>query len=206
MTSVDSAHCPQMSPGDGRCRLGLFGGRPSPGICAEACTREPGAWRQLLRSGIAAGSPPEFGAAVSGSGAGRRVLAGGPRNKNSGGEGGGPGTRLRCLLAELGITEVVAPATGQKACGCRQLAAQMDRWGVQGCQQHRVEIIGRMMAHAKQYGWSDKLGAGVLAAVKMPGLLLAAVRGMDATIGWLVDEALGQSGEDGEIAAFPCED
>lgn len=44
----------------------------------------------------------------------------------------GPGTELKAMLSALGISP--------DNCNCNARAAQMNRWGVAGCCEHRLEI------------------------------------------------------------------
>lgn len=67
-----------------------------------------------------------------------------------------PGTELKKLLASLGIL-------GSTSCDCDNRIAQMQAWGVKGCQQNRDLIIEWMRAGQGQWGWAAKLKAGVLA-------------------------------------------
>jgi hypothetical protein len=95
----------------------------------------------------------------------------------------GPGTELKKLLADLGLNE-------QGGCGCAVRANQMDNWGVDGCREHREEILGWLREQQEKVGWATKLKAGAL-AVKTglafslnpfdpaPGLLDEAIRRAD---------------------------
>lgn len=75
-----------------------------------------------------------------------------------------PGRQLRRLLAELEIV-------GEDNCGCAMKATQMDVWGIDGCKEHRTEIIDWLREAAATKGWLARMAAGVGA-------------------GWLVDEAI----------------
>lgn len=97
---------------------------------------------------------------------------------------GGPGTELKALLASLGLT----PPGG---CGCDDLAARMDAWGVAGCRERREDILARLRANAAKVGWLAKLKAGALAVAvglafrldprdPYPGLLDEAIRRAEA--------------------------
>lgn len=83
----------------------------------------------------------------------------------------GPGTEFKKLAIELGLK---APCSG-----CADLMRDMDRWGVEGCRQRRVEIIERLKENAKKLGWGDWLNATTKAA-------LAGYK----SFGDLVDEAI----------------
>jgi hypothetical protein len=70
----------------------------------------------------------------------------------------GPGTELKKLLAELGVTSF-------KDCGCNDKAAQMNRWGVEGCRAN-FDTIRDWLADAQaSAGWATKITAAVKAAV-----------------------------------------
>ena len=55
------------------------------------------------------------------------------------------GTKLHEILSECGVES--APG-----CSCKTFASQMDQWGVQGCQQHRKEILTHL-AEASDGQW-----------------------------------------------------
>lgn len=76
----------------------------------------------------------------------------------------GPGTELKALLHSFGITSDVQ-------CGCTDKAHAMDLWGIEGCKEHRAEIIGWLQEAAKAKGWAAQVAA-------MAGS------------GWLVDTAI----------------
>jgi hypothetical protein len=64
--------------------------------------------------------------------------------------GYGPGGELKNLFASYRLT-------GAQGCGCDQYAEQMDRWGVEGCREHRAEIVARLEAARGQLGWTEHL-------------------------------------------------
>lgn len=70
---------------------------------------------------------------------------------------GGPGTELTKLLKELGIR---ADGCG----GCHDMAAKMDRWGPDGCREHRAEIVEHLREKAAKRKWTEKLTAAANAA------------------------------------------
>lgn len=43
----------------------------------------------------------------------------------------------------------IAPVRERKSCGCEQLAAEMDAWGIAGCELRREHIVTRMVANRK---------------------------------------------------------
>jgi hypothetical protein len=69
----------------------------------------------------------------------------------------GPGTELKALLAELGITEF-------KGCGCCDKVRQMDAWGIDGCKEHFAEIRAWLIEAQAKASWFDKVKAAALAA------------------------------------------
>lgn len=92
----------------------------------------------------------------------------------------GPGTELKALLASLGLT-----ASG---CGCDRYAAQMDVWGVDGCQQRRADIVEHLREQRDKAGWGAVLTAAGRAAAQ--GLRVDILD----PLGWLVDEAMKRAG------------
>jgi hypothetical protein len=65
----------------------------------------------------------------------------------------GPGTELRTLLQEAGISAAWCE-------GCKGHAKAMDQWGVEGCERHRAEIVGWLRESANKVGWLVKLQFG----------------------------------------------
>jgi hypothetical protein len=65
----------------------------------------------------------------------------------------GPGSHLKAILAELGVTE--------RICGCNEYAAKMDKWGVEECRMRRPEIVEHLNSAAT---WRDKIAVAVGAA------------------------------------------
>ena len=57
----------------------------------------------------------------------------------------GPGAHLTTLLGRLGLSET-------PGCRCKSYAAQMDRWGVDGCTDRILEIVGWLRAEAGNRG------------------------------------------------------
>jgi hypothetical protein len=91
----------------------------------------------------------------------------------------GPGTALKEILRELGFD-------AQDGCGCEDMAARMNHWGVEGCPEHREEILTKLRKAAKKQSWVAKLKAGALAG--LTGLALQ-LDWSDPAPG-LLDEAL----------------
>ena len=71
--------------------------------------------------------------------------------------GTGPGTELKKLLAELGITDLAG-------CGCEKKSAQMNRWGVEGCRENFARIRGWIAEAQKKAGWLATITAATRAA------------------------------------------
>jgi len=57
----------------------------------------------------------------------------------------GPGAHLTTLLGRLGLSET-------PGCKCKSYAAQMDRWGVDGCTDRILEIVGWLRTEAESRG------------------------------------------------------
>lgn len=55
----------------------------------------------------------------------------------------GPGTELKTMLGKLGIKP-------QGGCGCESYAAEMDKNGVEWCEQNVDTIVGRMRKEAEK--------------------------------------------------------
>jgi hypothetical protein len=75
-----------------------------------------------------------------------------PRPKKAQAPIDGPGTELRRLLKELGVTEFAG-------CGCANKAKQMNAWGVAGCREHFAEIRTWLDEAAAKASWLDKIRA-----------------------------------------------
>lgn len=93
--------------------------------------------------------------------------------------GDGVGSQLWRLLESLGIKHTAA-------CKCLELAEQMNAWGPAGCRLARAEIVERMRANAKHYGW----GAVATAAARAVTTGLAWRLDLADVYGSLVDEAI----------------
>jgi len=107
----------------GCCALGLFGGRPSYGVCASACIEPPSAWRMTWQPMVDP-VPPAAPA--------RPLL---PM----------PGDVLHTLIKQLGFHQTAG-------CGCASMQRQMNEWGWVGCWQHREEIVAWLTEKAKEQG------------------------------------------------------
>ena len=86
---------------------------------------------------------------------------------------------MHAMLAELGIDP-------GPSCPCRRRMRQMDEWGVEGCREHREEIIGWLREGQERYGWGARITAGWRAVVS--GLAWRINPG--DPLGSLVDEAV----------------
>jgi hypothetical protein len=94
----------------------------------------------------------------------------------------GPGIELTKIFKALGATPV-------KGCDCARLAKQMDEWGVDGCQEHREEILARLGKNYKQFTLTDKMKAAVLS---WPSGIATKIKWSDPLPG-LLDLALSRS-------------
>lgn len=66
------------------------------------------------------------------------------------------GTQLHAALTQLGVK----PVTG---CGCSRMIAKMNAWGVDGCREHRTEIIEHLRKAYKQTSTAELLAAAAKA-------------------------------------------
>ncbi len=89
----------------------------------------------------------------------------------------GPGTELKALLHSYGIASDVQ-------CGCTDKAHAMNLWGVDGCREHRAEIIGWLQSAARERGWAAQVAA-------MAGS------------GWLVDESIRRAEANADKSPLP---
>lgn len=85
----------------------------------------------------------------------------------------GPGTELKKLIAELGIT-------AKSSCGCNKRAAEMDALGVEGVRATREQWIASILDGYHASSWWDVATAAVT-AVRL---------GLPLTVAGLLDEAL----------------
>jgi len=97
------------------------------------------------------------------------------------------GTELHSMLALLGIYT-------SETCDCETFANQMDAWGVDGCQEHKPEILAWLEAARTKSTWLQNLSAavnaiktGVAAKINpldpIPGLVNEAIRRAARKIG-----------------------
>jgi hypothetical protein len=88
----------------------------------------------------------------------------------------GPGAELKKLFESFGLTMPCG--------GCMALMFQMNTWGVEGCREHKAEIVERVRSNAKGLGWIDWFHSGTRAA-------LAGYRSIEQ----IVDEAIRRARE-----------
>ncbi len=95
----------------------------------------------------------------------------------------GVGTELTAIFKELGIKPT-------SSCNCNQLAANMDKWGVEGCRgEHRSLLLCSLQ---KAYGaadWKQKVSAGFAAIAKglpltLEGVLDEGIRRAEVKDAW----------------------
>jgi hypothetical protein len=75
----------------------------------------------------------------------------------------GPGTELRKLLSDLGITM-------SADCGCKAMAKRMNLWGVDGCRENHRQIVNHLKQAAARRDWHQKWSASVLVNAAFVGL------------------------------------
>lgn len=92
----------------------------------------------------------------------------------------GVGSEVSAILSSLGIA---AESCG----GCREMIRRMNAWGVEGCREHRDEILARLREKTAESAWGLKLKAAAIALVNglafkldwldpSPGILDEAIR------------------------------
>jgi hypothetical protein len=91
----------------------------------------------------------------------------------------GPGTELKKLLADLGVTM-------SADCGCKAMAVRMNRWGVAGCRDNHSVVVAHLRQAAERRDWVRKWSAQ--AAMKTAWLAMR-VNWLDPVPG-LVDLAI----------------
>lgn len=65
----------------------------------------------------------------------------------------GPGSELKAIFGQLGVTESLG-------CGCEALAKQMNQWGAEQCRKNRALIVKQIIDTAAKKGWGETLAAG----------------------------------------------
>ncbi len=65
---------------------------------------------------------------------------------------GGPGTELKALLSGLGVKATAA-------CSCNAYARQMNLWGVDGCREHRADVVAWLEKRRAKTGWGATIHA-----------------------------------------------
>lgn len=96
-----------------------------------------------------------------------------PKNQSEPILGRYPGANLALLLQKCGVHV-------NTGCGCEEWISKMNAWGVEGCYEHRQEIIDRLTEQAKKL---------TTAQIAWTGILMM-WHGIRPTIGELVDEAI----------------
>ena len=113
------------------------GERPSLGVCSKVCRR-----REPVDPDAPATPPQKPDAGTTDAPPKRHICDDAPNY--------GPGTELHQIVGREAV----------KGCNCRWWICQMDKWGVEGCIQHREEIIEALMDGAKGFGkWFEKAAA-----------------------------------------------
>lgn len=98
----------------------------------------------------------------------------------------GPGTELKKIFVSIGI---IGCKTGIE---CANLIKRMNAWGVEGCREHKEEILAELRQRQSAYGWLDKLKAAALSVTTglafvvdwsdpFPGIVDEAIRRATAT-------------------------
>jgi len=64
-------------------------------------------------------------------------------------------------------------------CGCADKIAQMNAWGTGCCREHLDEIVGWLIAKAKQDGWKLASAPGVETLIRL--LVMRAIRKAERT-------------------------
>lgn len=72
---------------------------------------------------------------------------------------GGPGTELKKILRELGITS-------RLGCGCGQMISKMNAWGVVGCIQHFEELRKHLVVAQAKLSWSESMTTTLFGLMK----------------------------------------
>jgi len=72
-----------------------------------------------------------------------------------------PGTELSSLIKLLGLRR-------KEGCDCCAMIAKMDRWGIDGCREHRAEIVAHLNKAYHGLTWAEV--AAATAGVVITGL------------------------------------
>jgi len=73
---------------------------------------------------------------------------------------GGPGTELGAILESLGIKS-------SPTCDCKAKAREMDKWGIEGCETNREQIIQWIRDNQVRWGWKDKVEAAAASGTEI---------------------------------------
>jgi hypothetical protein len=97
----------------------------------------------------------------------------------------GPGTELHNMLHAAGIRPTGCAGK------CHARMQQMNKWGVEGCREHRAEIIAWMRGSYREFTVREKLSAakGAVASGLAPSLISRDV------FGAMIDEAIRRARE-----------
>lgn len=104
----------------------------------------------------------------------------------------GVGTHLKLLLKELGINSDLC---GE---GCGSFAAQMDAWGIEGCQQNREAILERLRQRYKETSWKTSLNAAWQTIVSGKVFEMNVLHPLE----WLVDEAVRRADSESKASLY----
>ena len=99
----------------------------------------------------------------------------------------GPGTELKAIFESGSVPQGVN-------CGCPEKMRQMNRWGVDGCKEHRDTIIGWLRESSEKYTARQKIKAAL--NWTMSGLAFK-LNPLDP-FGSLVDEAIYRAEKKGQ--------
>ena len=92
---------------------------------------------------------------------------------------GGPGTELKAMLLALGIQSMAS-------CRCQEMAQRMDDLGVQGCREHRAELVEYLRQQVPALATHEL----ALAAIRAVWSGLAIHLSLTDPVGSLLDEAI----------------
>jgi hypothetical protein len=98
----------------------------------------------------------------------------------------GPGTELKKILDESGLKGWCKT--------CENWAGQMNKWGPEGCREHRAEIIERLKEQADKRSWFVKGWAGTW-FIRQPWFRL------NDQYGSIVDEAIRRATVSASVAS-----
>ena len=87
------------------------------------------------------------------------------------------------------LIEGLLGVKGTAGCNCKTLAAEMDAWGIAGCQKHRERIIEALVANR------EMLHAAITKSSAVLGVMFSVVPDMflRTGAGWLLDKAIAET-------------